>query len=144
MSTDAILRRLADRAELEDLVARHSVWVDEGRWDETDRIFTGDVVITSPRGGELHGIDAVVEHVRRSQGTFARTLHNKANLVIDLDGDTADVRAHDIGVFAIDDTTAQVAGGIARYRAVRTPAGWRFAGLALEAVALTAAIDRAL
>lgn len=48
--TETLIRELADRAELADLVARHSLWVDEGRWDETDRLFTEDVVVKSLRG----------------------------------------------------------------------------------------------
>jgi hypothetical protein len=30
-STETLIRALADRAELADLVARHSLWIDEGR-----------------------------------------------------------------------------------------------------------------
>lgn len=30
-STETLIRELADRAELADLVARHSLWIDEGR-----------------------------------------------------------------------------------------------------------------
>ncbi|SDM13611.1 SnoaL-like domain-containing protein [Nonomuraea maritima] len=45
-----MIRVLADRAELADLVARHSLRVDEGRYDETDRLFTEDVVVNSPVG----------------------------------------------------------------------------------------------
>lgn len=44
------LQELIDRTELADLVARHSLWVDEARYDETDRLFTEDVVVKSPVG----------------------------------------------------------------------------------------------
>ena len=30
-STETLIRALVDRAELADLVARHSLWIDEGR-----------------------------------------------------------------------------------------------------------------
>ncbi|MGF6883036.1 hypothetical protein ABIA39_001977 [Nocardia sp. GAS34] len=142
-STETLIRDLADRAELTDLIARHSVWIDEGRFDETDRIFTEDVLVTSPRG-HASGIEALLGLVRPGHDTYARTLHNKANLVIDLDGDTATVRAHDIAVFAIDDKTAAVAAGVHHYGARRTENGWRFDRLEITPVALTEALGRAL
>ncbi|WP_405149007.1 nuclear transport factor 2 family protein [Sphaerisporangium sp. NBC_01403] len=107
-STETLIRALADRAELADLVARHSLWIDEGRYDETDRLFTEDVVVKSPRG-EARGIEALIALVRSGHGTYVRTLHNKSNLVIEVDGETATVRAHEIAVFVIDDKTEAVA-----------------------------------
>jgi hypothetical protein len=142
-STEALIRALADRAALADLVARHSLWVDEGRYDETDRLFTEDVVVKSPRG-EAGGIGALIELVRSSHDTYARTLHSKSNLIIEVDGETATVRAHDIAVFVIDDKTEAIAAGFHRYGARRTEDGWRFDHLVVTPVALTEALDRAL
>ncbi|GAB3656837.1 nuclear transport factor 2 family protein [Glycomyces tarimensis] len=141
--TDARIQDLADRAELADLVARHSLWIDERRYDESDRLFTDDVVVTSLRG-EARGIGALVEMVRARHDDYVRTLHHKSNLVIDLDGESATVRAHDIAVFVFDDTTEAVAAAIHHYGARRTEAGWRFSSLKIEPVALTAGLDRAL
>lgn len=142
-STETLIRELADRAELADLVARHSLWIDEGRYDETGRLFTEDVVVKSPRG-EARGIEALIGLVRSGHGTYARTLHNKCNLVIEVDGETATVRAHDIAVFVIDDKTEAVAAGFHRYGARRTGDGWRFDRLEITPVALTGALDRVL
>jgi hypothetical protein len=142
-STEALIRALADRAELADLVARHSLWIDERRYDETDRLFTEDVVVRSPRG-EASGIEALLELVRRGHDAYVRTLHTKANLVIEVDGDTATVRAHDLAVFVIDDQTEAVAAGFHQYGARRTEHGWRFDHLVVNPVALTGALDRAL
>jgi hypothetical protein len=142
-STEALIRGLTDRAELADLVARHSLWIDEGRYGETDRLFTADVVVRSPRG-EARGIGALVELVRSGHDRYARTLHTKANLVIEVDGDTATVRAHDIAVFVIDDKTEAVAAGFHHYGARRTELGWRFDHLVVTPVALTEALARAL
>ena len=100
-STETPIRTLADRAELADLVARHSLWIDEGRYDETDRLFTEDVVVKSPRG-DARGIGALIELVRSGHDTYVRTLHNKSNLVIEVDGETATVRAHYIAVLQHD------------------------------------------
>jgi hypothetical protein len=141
--SDMLIRELADRAELTELVARHTLWIDESRWDETDRIFTRDIVTSSVRG-EAHGIEELIALVNKGHDTIPRTLHNKSNIVIDLDGDTAAVRAHDIGIFVYDDKTAAIAAGVHHYRARRTENGWRFDRLEVEPVALTAALDRAL
>ena len=37
-TTETLIRALDDRAELADLVARQSLRIDGGRYDETDRI----------------------------------------------------------------------------------------------------------
>jgi hypothetical protein len=142
-STETLIRALADRAELADLVARHSLWVDEGRYGETDRLFTEDIVVKSPRG-EARGIGALIELVRSGHDTYVRTLHSKSNLIIEVDGETATVRANDIAVFVIDDKTEAIAAGFHRYGARRTEDGWRFDHLVVTPVALTEALDRAL
>ncbi|GAA1676355.1 hypothetical protein GCM10009830_23790 [Glycomyces endophyticus] len=141
-TAEQLVRELADRAELADLVARHSVWIDEARWHETDRIFTADVTTRSPRG-EARGVDQLLALVARGHDTFAQTVHNKANVVIDLDGDTAAVRATDVALFVVDDATVSLAAGVARYGMRRTGAGWRIADLEIAPAALTAPIDRA-
>ena len=102
-----------------------------------------DVVVTSPRG-RAAGIDELIDPVRKGHDRYARTLHSKSNLVIDLDGDTATVRAHDIAVFVWDDNTEAIAAGFHRYGARRTEAGWRFDSLEVNPVALTEDLKRAL
>lgn len=140
--TEALIRDLTDRADLAELVARHSLWVDEG-CTGTDRLFTEDVVVTSVRG-EAHGIEALTALARKGHDVYARTLHTKSNIVIDLDGDTATVRAHDLAVYVIDDETEAIATAIHRYRARRGTDGWRFDRLDVSPVALTEPLARAL
>lgn len=141
--TETLIRELADRTELADLVARHSLWIDERRYDETDQIFTGDVAVESPRG-QASGIDELVALVRRGHDRYARTMHNKSHPVVEVDGESATVRAHDLAVFVLDDETEAIAAGIHRYRARRTENGWRFDRLEITPVALTTALDRAI
>lgn len=142
-STDTAIRALTDRAELTDMIARHSLWLDEGRYDETRLLFTEDVAVSSLRG-EAHGIEELIGLASSGHDTYARTLHCKSNLVIEVDGDTATVRAHDIAVFVIDDRTEAIAAGVHQYRARRTGDGWRFDRLVITPVALTEALERAL
>jgi hypothetical protein len=142
-STDTLIRELADRAELADLVARHSLWIDEARYDETGRLFTEDVVVTSRRG-EARGPEAIIAVARSGHDRYARTVHNKSNLVIELDGDVASVRVHDLAIYVLDDQTEAVAAAIHHYGARRTPDGWRFDRLDVTPVAQTEALGRAL
>ncbi|MEU8223025.1 nuclear transport factor 2 family protein [Kribbella sp. NPDC048915] len=137
------LQDLIDRAELTDLVARHSLWIDERQYDESDRIFTEDVVLTS-RHGDAQGIAALIETAKARHDKYVRTLHTKSNLVIELHGDTATVRAHDTAVYVLDDKTEAIAAAVHRYEARRTSKGWRFNHLEVEPVALTTPLTRAL
>ena len=142
-ATETLIRELADRAELADLVSRHSLWIDEHRYDESDRLFTEDVVLESRRGGS-NGIAALIDTARARHEKYARTLHNKSNLVIEVQGDTATVRAHDTAVYVLSDKTEAIAAAVHLYRARRTEKGWRFDRLEVVPVALTESLDRAL
>ena len=135
------LRELIDRSELAELVARHSLWIDEQRYDESDQLFTDDVVVKSLRG-EAAGIEALVQLARKGHDTYVRTLHNKSDLVIEIDGDTAAVRANDIAVLVRHDMTEEIAAAIHYYGARRTPAGWRFDRLEIAPQSLTAPLER--
>ncbi|MDF9875901.1 nuclear transport factor 2 family protein [Cellulosimicrobium cellulans] len=94
--------------------------VDEARYDETDQLFTEDVTVTSLRG-EAHGVVELVALVRAGHDRYARTLHHKANLVVELDGDAATVRAHDLAVFVVDDDSESIAAAVHRYGPRREP-----------------------
>jgi hypothetical protein len=142
-ATETMVRELADRAELADLIARHSLWIDEARYDETDRLFTSDVVVTSRRG-DARGLEALIGLARSGHDRYAQTLHSKSNFVFEFDGDTASVRVHDIAIYVLDDKTEAVAAAIQRYGARRTGNGWRLDHLEVTPVALTEALDRAL
>lgn len=141
--TETLIRNLADRAELTELVARHSRWIDEGRYDETATLFTDDVTVTSPRG-QATGIDGLNELADSRHHQYTRTLHSKSGLIIDITGDTATVQAADVAVFVTGDTAAAVAAGVHHYRARRTSDGWRFDRLDIKPMALTVDIDRVL
>ena len=142
-ATDTLIRELADRSELTDLVSRHSLWIDEQRYDESDRLFTEDIEVTSRRG-TAQGLEALIALARKGHDDFAETVHNKSNLVIEIDGDTATVRAHDLAVYVLDDKQEAIAAAVHHYRARRTAEGWRFDRLEVNPVALTAALDREL
>lgn len=72
-------------------------------------MYTEDVVVHSPRGGELRGIEAVATYLRQSHG------------------DQAEASANQLVYFFRDgEPPHQTSGLRVAYSAARTPAGWRF------------------
>lgn len=124
----ARLQELADRADLTDLLARQGRWLDERRFDEAATIFTDDATAET-QGGTSRGIEALIAQARRIHVRFDRTQHVVSNVLIDLDGDRATVRANLIATFIRDAANAEptlTVGERYRFDAVRTPRGWRF------------------
>jgi 3-phenylpropionate/cinnamic acid dioxygenase small subunit len=119
-------RLLADRAELTDLLTRQGLWLDERRFDETASIFTEDATVETP-GGRAEGRQALTDQAKRNHARFARTQHVTSNVLIDVTGDRATLRANLIATFVRDEPVPDFTLG-ERYRfdAVRTAEGWRF------------------
>lgn len=146
------LGALLDRGEIADLVARSLVAIDEARFDDLRDLYAEDASASTP-GGEARGIDAIVAHVGRTHTPERRTQHLLGDVVVDLDGDTARARANVIAGFttsAADDTTAPAPpvevtfGTVYRYRAVRTPAGWRLSQVEIHPVWVDGATENLL
>jgi 3-phenylpropionate/cinnamic acid dioxygenase small subunit len=120
--TTTLLHDLTDRHEITDLVSRLGLWLDEGRFDEAPSILIDDVTVDTP-GGHAEGIEHVIAQARRNH-QHDHLQHVITNVLIDLDGDRATVRANLVVTFADDAVTSQQ-GERYRFEAVRTPDGWR-------------------
>ncbi|SFD57094.1 nuclear transport factor 2 family protein [Streptomyces aidingensis] len=120
---------LADRLEIQELVTRHALWMDERARTDPRLLFTEDVAVTTP-AGPVQGIGPLVDRIHRHHPDAERAQHRLSNILVDLDGDRAAVRAL-LHVTRIPrpDSEPLFLGGTYTYRAVRTPAGWRLAGL---------------
>jgi hypothetical protein len=119
--------RIADRVEIADLFARLADLLDEGRHDDAHTVYHDDVVVRSPRGGELHGIGEVTAYLERSRVAGERTQHVHAGVLVDLDGDRARATANELVYFYRDGAPPHRRSGLrAACAAVRTPSGWRF------------------
>ncbi|BCJ31841.1 nuclear transport factor 2 family protein [Actinocatenispora sera] len=117
---------VADRIEIADLFSRFALLLDEGRWNDIDTVFADGVVIHSPRGGELEGIDSVVAFLRRSTVEGQHTQHTTTDLLVDLDGDRAAASSNSIVYYYRDGQAPHFVGGLRQAcNLVRTPAGWR-------------------
>ena len=121
------IRTLLDRDELDDLVARLGAWLDDKRWDESDRIFAPDIEVSTP-GGAAAGLEAVVDQARRSHDAYA-TQHVLTDRIIEVEGDTASITAKLVATFVLDGVPAFALGGRYELRARRGDAGWRLTRL---------------
>ena len=118
------MSEIADRLEVAELFARLARALDEGTPDDLRQIYTKDVVVKSPRGGELRGIDNVVDYVANSDDDRAQHMHS--DVLVELDGDRAAASANQLVSFYRDGEPHRRTGLRLKYTAVRTPAGWRF------------------
>ena len=134
------LEELLDKAEITDLVSRLGRILDERRFEDIRSIATEDVVADFPThaaAAQLRGVEALTEHGRRSMGRFERTQHVTTNVMIDLDGDRARVRANLIATHVRAAGQPNVhydAGEYYLFDAVRTPEGWRLCRINPNAV----------
>lgn len=126
-------RTITDRLEITDLVSRLGLVFDEGRFDEMPSLFVADAVATTP-GGTARGRDAVVAQAGRNHRPDQHIQHVTSNVLVDLDGDRARVRANLVVTFAEAGAGEALApppeftlGEVYRFEVVRTPDGWRFA-----------------
>jgi hypothetical protein len=136
---DAVLRRLADEAELRDLTARYAFGLDDRDWDLWRSIFTDEVVFDmsdyepEPSPQPLP-VDVHVAYLQRLFAGFDATQHFIATHRFAIDGDRATVTAH----MRAEHWATSGQGGD-RYTmygtytddCVRTPAGWRISRVKL-------------
>lgn len=117
----------ADRVEIAELFARLADLLDEGRHDDAHRVYHADVVVRSPRGGELHGLDEVTAYLERSHVGGEHTQHVHGDVLVHIDGDRAEATANQLVYFYRDGEPPHRTSGLrVACTAVRTPAGWRF------------------
>ncbi|WP_433622426.1 nuclear transport factor 2 family protein [Nocardia sp. CA-120079] len=122
------LRELMDRDEITGLVNQLGRALDEGRFDDFRTIYTADATAKTP-GGRAEGRAALIAQASRNHSDDKRIQHFITNVMIDLHGDAAEVRANLIATFA--PATSAVSepqytlGEVYRFDAVRTAQGWR-------------------
>ena len=126
-------QRHEDRADVTDLVYRLGICLDEGRFDELQHLVTEDARVRTP-GGRAEGRGALVAQAQRNHPPDQRFQHVITNVLVDLNGDRATVRAN----LVVDTTIAGEApaggpapprrcavGEVYHFEVLRTPGGWR-------------------
>jgi hypothetical protein len=118
------MQDLIDRQDITDLVSRLGLWLDgETTLEQARAILADDVSISTP-GGVVQGIEPAAEQARRNHSV--ETQHMIANVLVDLDGDTATAGANSIITFPDRTQTERYA-----FETRRTPAGWRLTRIAM-------------
>lgn len=100
-------------------------------------VFTPDGRFVSPNGAAAVGPEVIAEEKSKSFSRFRATHHVTSDHIIDLDGDTAHLRANmtAMHLWAEEESDPRslqshfVAGGVFEAVAVRTSDGWRFSEL---------------
>jgi len=126
------LGELRDRDQITRLVDRLGRTLDEARFDDLRTIYSADAVARTP-GGTADGLEALVTQVSRNHSDAHRIQHCFSDVLVDLHGDTAEVRANAVATFSpAADTPGRVApepiftlGVVYRFDAIRTGEGWR-------------------
>lgn len=127
-------RTLADRIEITDLLTRYATAVDDKDWPLYRTVFTADAQIDySTAGGPTGDVDTVVAGLTEQLGLFSRTQHFISNIAVELDGDTAKVRAMFFNPMIVSPGKQFTCGGWYNHDLVRTPDGWRSARLVEDA-----------
>lgn len=148
------MRRLADRMDVQELVNRYLVGLDEAEFDDAwaRSIFTEDGRFQFSMGGH-DGVAGMAEYTAAMMGKWRRTHHVAAGHLVEIDGDRARVRGNLIATHLHPQEPApqkppgqsgahETPGAPEPFQvgdrfegeAVRTDAGWRFARLAFEVV----------
>jgi hypothetical protein len=109
-----------DRQDITDLISRLGRWLDDKRFDDARSVLTEDVTVITP-GGQAEGLERVVAQASRNHQV--PTQHLITNVLVDIDGDTAEATANLLVTFAGDTLDQQ--GERYRFDAARTPDGWR-------------------
>ncbi|MDA0564754.1 nuclear transport factor 2 family protein [Streptomonospora sp. S1-112] len=123
----SIATETADRLEITELFARLAALLDGHRPEDAASVYHEDVVVHSPRGGELRGIDEVTAFIRSSKVEGEHAQHVNGNVLVHLDGDRARATADELVYFYRDGQPPHQTSGLrTACTAVRTPKGWRF------------------
>ena len=121
---------LSDRLEIDDLLTTYTMAIDQGDWDALDRVFTPDAHIDySATGGKAGPFPEVKAWLAETLPMFSGMQHFITQKKVDLDGDTARVRAYFLNPMVMDQADGRKwqmdIGGAYVHDLVRTPDGWR-------------------
>ena len=126
--------QLLDRADITDLVYRLGASLDEHRFDDLPALLTDEATATTP-GGTARGRDATIAQATRNHAGYDRLHHVVTNVLVDLDGDRATVRANLVATFVREASQPElVVGGVYRFQVERTGQGWRIASIEFNPV----------
>ncbi|MGI9595482.1 MAG: nuclear transport factor 2 family protein [Acidimicrobiales bacterium] len=78
-----------DCQAIRDLQVAYSMAIDDGRYDELDRIFTADVVADYGHAGQHRGVETIKAACRTALEPLTSSQHQNGNHWAEIDGDRA-------------------------------------------------------
>ena len=132
---ETALQRLCDERDIEQILVRYAVVLDEHQWSDLDEVFVPNAIATYHGIGEFAGRDAIRDLVRRALERCGRTQHLLGNYRISVDGDKATAKCYlqavhqGLGNYSQNVMTVW---GEYRDRLERRPEGWRIVHRELE------------
>ena len=121
------LQAVHDKLEIHEVLARYARGVDDKDWDLYRSVFTEDAHLDySSAGAAVGSRDEVASWLEENLAVLPWTQHYVTNVEIDLDGDTASVRAmfyNPMQLPGVDGPSA--CGGFYHHEMVRTDEGWK-------------------
>ncbi len=126
---------LRDQRDIEQILIRYAVDLDEHQWAGLDEVFVADATATYHGIGDFTGRDGIRDMVRSALERCGRTQHLLGNYRIVVDGDKASAKCYlqaihiGLGDYAQNIMTVW---GEYRDRLERRPEGWRIVHRELE------------
>ena len=143
--TDAALREIQDRIEIQELLHLYAEMVDRREWKKMDRIFALEATIDyTSTGGQKGPFRETLAWLGRALESWPVNLHVVSNLIIEFDGDTAYTRCYyhaPMGRNTPDGNQFVITNG-GRYidKMVRTADGWRIVERVCEQTVMQGAL----
>ena len=130
------LQAVGDKLEIGEQLARYARGVDTKDWDLWRSVFTDDAIVDYSQSGVMCGSrDEVSAFLAEAFATIPWATHHITNVEIDLDGDTARVRAMFYNPMQIPGVEGSSStGGYYHHEFVRTVEGWKSRHLIEEPV----------
>lgn len=83
---------LEDKAVITDVLHRYARYVDRADFDRVAECYFPDAIDT--HGGYIGTVDGLIEDMKTRHRTIDSSMHYISNILIDLDGDTANVESY--------------------------------------------------
>jgi hypothetical protein len=138
------LKHFADCAQISELLSRYCSFIDDKciTVENVASVFTPDGRYVAPNDSAVVGPEAIAIDKIKVFSRFRATHHVTSDHVIDVEGDTASLRANMTAMHLWSDELSDptqleshfVAGGVFNAIAVRTSEGWRFSQLSARVV----------
>jgi SnoaL-like domain len=129
--------QISDRLEIGDVLTRYCYAVDDREWEVYRKLFTADAVIDDRvTGGLQSGVEEHIDYLKRALSKVLLSQHAISTVLVDLNGNSANARAHCSCPMVVDlgEAKRQVFFQGLWYRdsLVRTHEGWKISHLVEE------------